>query len=69
MLKEKLLICSYASVEEVLKRAHVPPRHGVYIEREEMIEKIREQLYKLKDEDGYDLHAHLNLSHCTRISV
>ena len=52
-----------SSVDEVLKRAHVPPRHGVYIERKEMIEEIRKQLYKLKDEDGYDLHAHSNLGH------
>ena len=43
-------------MEEVLKRAHVPPRHGVYVERRAMIQKIREELYKLKDQDGYELH-------------
>ena len=43
-------------MEEVLKRAHVPPRHGVYVERRAMIQKIQEELYKLKDQDGYELH-------------
>lgn len=43
------------SVEEVLKRAHVPPRQGVYVERKEMIKKIQAELYKLKDTDGYEL--------------
>ena len=40
------------SVKDVLKRAHVPPRHGVYVERKEMIKKIQKELKKLKDEDG-----------------
>lgn len=43
----------YNTVEEVLKRAHVPPRHGVYVERKAMIQNIRKELYKLKDQDGY----------------
>ena len=42
------------SVEEVLKRGHVPPRHGVYVERKAIIQKIQEELYKLKDQDGYE---------------
>lgn len=53
------IFCSfdlYTSVKEVLKRAHVPPRHGVYVERKEKIKKIQNELYKLKDEDGYDPH-------------
>ena len=40
------------AVEEVLKRAHVPPRHGVYVERKEMIERIQTELYRLQDTDG-----------------
>ena len=39
-------------VEEVLKRGHIPPRQGVYVERTEMIKKIRSALYNLKDKEG-----------------
>ena len=53
-------------VEDVLKRAHVPPRQGVYIERKVMIQKIRNELYKLKDQDGCELNyiffAYINAS-------
>jgi hypothetical protein len=45
------------SVEDVLKRAHVPPRQGVYVERKVMIQKIRNELYKLKEQDGCELHC------------
>ena len=45
----------YILVEDVLKRAHVPPRQGVYVERKVMIQKIRNELYKLKDQDGCEL--------------
>ena len=41
------------SVEEVLKKGHVPPRHAVYVERKTMIKEIRKKLYKLKD-NHYD---------------
>ena len=44
--------CERFPVEEVLKRGHVPPRQGVYVERKEMIEKIRNALYHLKDKEG-----------------
>ena len=40
-------------MEKVLKRGHVPLRHRVYVERKAMIQKIQEELRKLKDEDGY----------------
>ena len=56
MLYMHTCTCTCITVEEVLKRAHVPPRHGVYVERKAMILKIREELYKLKDQDGYELH-------------
>ncbi len=37
-------------VEEVLKMGHVPPRQGVYVERKELIEKIRTALSNLRDQ-------------------
>ena len=45
--------CHTQIVDEVLKEGHVPPRHGVYVERKEKIKEIRDALYKLKDKDGY----------------
>lgn len=39
-------------MEEVLKQGHVPPRQSVYVERKELTQLIRDELYKLKDRDG-----------------
>ena len=51
------LTCSPSSipipVAEVLRRGHVPPRQGVYVERKEMTEKIRAELRRLRDSDGW----------------
>lgn len=41
------------AVDEVLKLGHVPPRYAIYVERKEMTEKIRTELYKLRDMDGW----------------
>ena len=41
-------------VEEVLKRGHVPPKQGVYVERVELITRIRKALHQLTDhQEGY----------------
>ena len=54
----------YILVEDVLKRAHVPPRQGVYVERKVMIQKIRNELYKLKDQDGCELNYIFCIQKC-----
>ena len=41
------------SVDEVLKQGHVPPRYAILVERKAMTEKIRSELCKLKDTDGW----------------
>ena len=40
---------------EVLKRGHVPPRYGVYVERKDMTQRIRRELVKLRETDGWVL--------------
>ena len=42
------------SVEKILIDGHVPPRPAKYIERKEIIQRIRDALYELKGKDeGY----------------
>ena len=42
-------------LEEVLRRGQVPPRVRYQVDRTELVEKAREELYKLKDSDGWVL--------------
>jgi len=52
IIQIQFIVVSLA-VDEVLKQGHVPPRYAIYVERKEMTEKIRTELYKLKDTDGW----------------
>ena len=47
------VLLSPFSVDEVLKQGHVPPRYAILVERKAMTEKIRSELCKLKDTDGW----------------
>lgn len=43
-------------MEEVLRRGHVPPRQGVYVERKDLIQKIRKALKEMTDkQEGWVL--------------
>ena len=37
----------------MLKNGHVPPRHGVYVDRPELTKQVRTALQELKERDGW----------------
>ena len=46
---------SFLSVEDVLKKGHVPPPPQYYVKRTDLIRSIRQELRKLKNTDSWVL--------------
>ena len=50
-----LSLSSFLSVEDVLKKGHVPPPPQYYVKRTDLIRSIRQELRKLKNTDSWVL--------------